>query len=185
MSAGEPANERRVRIADAALELLARNGARGLTHRAVDARLELANGSTSYYFRTRAALLLAAAERLHELDRQDVATISEDVSGVATLVERWLAPGARVRSLARMELLLTAARDPELAFMARARKGFVDRIVRAQPGAEAKEARIAATALIALVDGLVLHGLVTGTLNRRDALHMLERLRTGAPLPPH
>jgi DNA-binding transcriptional regulator YbjK len=182
-----PANERRVRIADAALELLASEGARGLTHRGVDARLRLPGGSTSYYFRTRAALLLAAAERLLELDMADVAQLPTDAANAtraATLVQRWLLPESRTRSLARMELLLAAARDPELEFMARARNGFIDRVVGATRGAEADEARVAATALIALVDGLTLHGLVTGSLSRSAAQRMLERLRgpaSGAP----
>ncbi len=175
-----PASERRVRIADAALELLASEGARGLTHRAVDARLQLPGGSTSYYFRTRAALLLAAAERLLQLDTADLAQLPAKAANsarAATLVQRWLLPESRTRSIARMELLLAAARDPELEFMARARNGFVDRVVGATRGAEAEEARVAATALIALVDGLTLHGLVTGSLSRSAAQRMLERLR--------
>lgn len=173
-----PANERRARIADAALDLLAGEGARGLTHRAVDARLRLPDGSTSYYFRTRAALLLAAAERLVELDTADLARLPAGVTGVATLVERWLLPQSRARSLARMELLLAAGRDPGLKFMARARSGFIDCVVGAQGGAQAKEARVAATALVALVDGLTLHGLVAGPLSRSAAQRMLERLRS-------
>ncbi|HEX4108266.1 MAG TPA: TetR family transcriptional regulator, partial [Solirubrobacteraceae bacterium] len=62
---------RRTAIGQAAVEVLARHGSRGLTHRAVDRELGLAPGSTSAYFRTRAALLGAAAEQLAELDRDD------------------------------------------------------------------------------------------------------------------
>jgi DNA-binding transcriptional regulator YbjK len=178
-------DERRTRIADAALELLAREGARGLTHRAVDAELQLPNGSTSYYCRTRSALLMAAAERLLELDTADLARVSEDTAGIASLLERWLSPAGRMRSLARMELLLTAARDPELAFMARARENFIDHAVAAHrsnaTGPEREAARLTATALIALVDGLTLHGLVTGDLTRSAARRMLERLRHNPP----
>ena len=127
-------DERRTRIADAALTLLAREGARGLTHRAVDVELQLPSGSTSYYCRTRSALLLTAAERLLELDTADMTRVSEDRAGVASLLDRWLSPAGRMRSLARMELLLAAARDPELGFMARARERFIDRAVAAQRG---------------------------------------------------
>jgi len=181
-------DERRVRIADAALALLAREGARGLTHRAVDAQLKLPNGSTSYYYRTRSALLLAAAERLIALDTADLERISDDAAGVAGLLDRWLMPDGRMRSLARMELLLAAARDPELAFMVQARERFIDLAVQAQRGAHAhakerEEARLTAMALIALVDGLTLHGLVTGTLSRTAAQRMLEKLRH-APAQP-
>ena len=61
-------DERRVLIADAAIETLARAGSRGLTHRAVDRTAGLPLGSTSYYLRTRADLLRAAVDRLAELD---------------------------------------------------------------------------------------------------------------------
>jgi DNA-binding transcriptional regulator YbjK len=172
--------QRRARIADAALRLLAREGARGLTHRAVDAELQLPSGSTSYYFRTRAALLAAAAERMLELDMRDLARISADSAGVSQLLERWLAPEGRERSMARMELLLAAARDPELGVMASARERFIDHAVAGQRGAAAHEARATATALVALVDGLTLHGLVTGELSRSAAKRMFERLMAPA-----
>ncbi|MBE1488113.1 TetR/AcrR family transcriptional regulator [Plantactinospora soyae] len=59
-------------ITDAAIELLAELGMRGLTHRAVDARAGLPLGSTSAYFRTRKALIEAVVRRLADLDRADL-----------------------------------------------------------------------------------------------------------------
>jgi AcrR family transcriptional regulator len=166
--------DRRVRIAEAALELLAREGARGLTHRAVDSELGLPAGSTSYYYSTRATLLLAAAQRLMELDVADIEAISPGREGVAELVERWLSPARRTRSLARLELLLSTARDPAFRFMKRSRQGFV---VRASGGRTTAKARTSGTALVAMADGLILHGLVTGDLRRGDATRALELLR--------
>jgi len=58
-----PAAERRERIADAVISVLAERGSRGLTHRAVDEVAGLPTDSTSYYFRTRAELLAAAVPR--------------------------------------------------------------------------------------------------------------------------
>ena len=55
-------------VADAAVTVLARDGLRGLTHRAVDAEAGLPGGSTSNCFRSRAALLEAVVARLEELD---------------------------------------------------------------------------------------------------------------------
>jgi DNA-binding transcriptional regulator YbjK len=165
--------DRRVRIAEAALELLAREGARGLTHRAVDSELGLPAGSTSYYYSTRATLLLAAAQRLTELDMADIAAIRDGREGVAELVERWLSPARRTRSMARLELLLSTARDPAFRFMRRARQGFV---ARASGGRTTAAARTSGTALVAMADGLVLHGLVTGDLRRGDATRALELL---------
>lgn len=56
--------DRRPLIADHAISVLARGGARALTHQAVDRDAGLATGSTSYYFRTREALVSAAVERI-------------------------------------------------------------------------------------------------------------------------
>jgi AcrR family transcriptional regulator len=60
--------ERREAIADAAIHLVATRGLRGLTHRAVDAEAGLPPGSTSYYLRTRDALLTACVERMVQRD---------------------------------------------------------------------------------------------------------------------
>ncbi|WOC14378.1 TetR/AcrR family transcriptional regulator [Gordonia sp. MP11Mi] len=58
------APDRRTQIADAALDLAARGGNRAVTHSGVDGLLDLPKGSTSYYFRTRRALLDAALAHL-------------------------------------------------------------------------------------------------------------------------
>jgi DNA-binding transcriptional regulator YbjK len=121
---------RRALIADAAISTLARDGMRGLTHRAVDRTAGLPEGSASYYFRTRQALLQAAVERLAELTTTDMlasaalvdsAAVSpppgQELSAfgalTAALVESWLTAG-RERQLARYELSLEATRRPEL-----------------------------------------------------------------------
>ena len=121
---------RRALIADAAISTLARDGMRGLTHRAVDRAAGLPEGSASYYFRTRQALLQATVERLAELTSTDMlasaalvdsAAVSpppgQELSAfgalTAALVESWLTAG-RERQLARYELSLEATRRPEL-----------------------------------------------------------------------
>jgi DNA-binding transcriptional regulator YbjK len=58
-----PNQQRRDRLADTAIGVLAERGSRGLTHRAVDAAAEVPPGTTSRYFRTRDALLAGAVER--------------------------------------------------------------------------------------------------------------------------
>jgi DNA-binding transcriptional regulator YbjK len=115
---------RRADIADAAIRTLARDGMRGLTHRAVDRAAGLPEGSASYYFRTRQALLQATVERLAELDSTDLRDSTgipalpgldlDAFTGAATgIVESWLTTG-RERQLARYELALEATRRPEL-----------------------------------------------------------------------
>ncbi|MDP5225966.1 MULTISPECIES: hypothetical protein [Arthrobacter] len=63
-------DDRRTLICRAAIEILADGGLRSLTHHGIDRRLGLALGSTSYYFRTRHALLMATAAWLAEDSRQ-------------------------------------------------------------------------------------------------------------------
>ncbi len=61
--------DRRTEILDAALRVLAEHGMRGLTHRGVDAAAGIAPGSTSYYFRSRSALVEGCVARLVEIDQ--------------------------------------------------------------------------------------------------------------------
>lgn len=65
-----PRPGRRPAICDAAIELAATGGTHAVTHQGVDRRLDLPRGSTSYYYRTREALVGAAAERLVERSRE-------------------------------------------------------------------------------------------------------------------
>ena len=66
--------DRRTAIADSAIDIVAEQGIRALTHRAVDARLDLPAGSASYYFRTKRALLEAVVDRLTEVSRRNFET---------------------------------------------------------------------------------------------------------------
>ena len=60
--------DRRTRLLDAALTVVADKGMKGLTHRAVDAAAQLPQGTTSNYYRNRAALVEAVLDRLEQLD---------------------------------------------------------------------------------------------------------------------
>lgn len=57
---------RRAALADAGIAVLAAHGARGLTHRAVDAAADVPVGTASNYFRTRRALIDALVTRIGE-----------------------------------------------------------------------------------------------------------------------
>ncbi len=67
-------------IADSAIEVVARDGIRALTHRAVDSEAGLPSGSTSYYCRTRAQLVSLTVDRVISLLRGFV-----EVSGIQEL----------------------------------------------------------------------------------------------------
>ena len=113
-------------LCDAAIQLLADEGAKGLSHPKVDSFAGVPNGSTSFYFRTRSALLRATAERLAELDLVDLMSVagpvdlddsfvSTDASRLATMVMLSACEPRLSRTKARFELMLQANRDPALA----------------------------------------------------------------------
>ncbi|MFJ3960663.1 TetR/AcrR family transcriptional regulator [Streptomyces sp. NPDC090036] len=68
--------DRRDRLRDAAIAVLAEAGGRGLTHRAVDAAAGVPTGTAKNYFPTRDALLRGAAERCEEQYRALAATLA-------------------------------------------------------------------------------------------------------------
>ncbi|SDK32638.1 transcriptional regulator, TetR family [Lentzea albidocapillata subsp. violacea] len=102
---------RRDLITDAAIQLVAEQGMRGLTHRAVDRRAGLPEGSTSAYFRTRKALIEGFVERL--ADQERFVPDPDDVAGsIARTLDSWLVE--RNRTLARYSAMLEATHHPEL-----------------------------------------------------------------------
>ncbi|MDY0811440.1 TetR/AcrR family transcriptional regulator [Kitasatospora purpeofusca] len=115
---------RRDQLRDAAAAVLAEQGGRGLTHRAVDMAAGVPQGSTKNYFPTRDALLGAVAERCAELYRELAAELGADGAGpsdregLVALIRALLAnvagPG-RTRMLAYLELQAEAARKPWLS----------------------------------------------------------------------
>jgi hypothetical protein len=106
--------ERLRQIGDAAIEVLAQNGPRGLTHRAVDRHLALPSSSTSYYCKTRKALMDLAAETILLQDWEDFQRFTSidglDLEGLLTHLG---SPDCRSRMLARFEFYIEGARDPE------------------------------------------------------------------------
>jgi DNA-binding transcriptional regulator YbjK len=121
-----PNTVRRRQLVDAAIELIARDGLHGLTHRALDRQAGVPAGTTSNYFATRDALLIAAMERVWELHHDDMerqspapptrrrATLADAVELItASLVEA--ATTHRHRYIAIYELQSEMRRRPELA----------------------------------------------------------------------
>src|ERR1700744_2363302 len=113
------AEQRRRDLCDAAIALLAADGARGLTHLRVDRHAGFADGTTSFYYQTRAALLRAAMDRVIQLD---VAEFPPALNGtgdggvyslLSTLAAQPMRTGVepeRSRARARFELMMIASR---------------------------------------------------------------------------
>ncbi|MFJ2932244.1 TetR/AcrR family transcriptional regulator [Streptomyces sp. NPDC087219] len=173
------------RIGDAALDLLVERGMRGLTHRAVDERAGLPQGSTSNHARTRQALLETAVRRQVQLESQvltpdelpgaagpgetegarDGAPYGAPVGapiGTDTLVDalslalhRYLTDH-RALLVSRYELALEATRRPELrAFFDAAGSVFHGPLVAMTAAAGSSEPERHALSLIAWCEGLM------------------------------
>ncbi|KQY59858.1 TetR family transcriptional regulator [Aeromicrobium sp. Root495] len=116
-------DDRRRDLADAGLAVLAREGARGLTHRAVDREAGVPTGTASNYFRRREALVGALVERIGQRLAPDPRTLDELGSQqpsrtlfaeyIRDIVRRLTAE--KEVTLALFELRLEAARRPEVA----------------------------------------------------------------------
>ncbi|MFD6273033.1 TetR/AcrR family transcriptional regulator [Nocardia asteroides] len=114
--------DRRTRIVTGAIDLIATSGIRALTHRALDTGLALPQGSTSYYFRTRQALIAAVAEGITARSRADFAAAqatgaAPDAESAATGIAHWLdqlLAHRRNELIARHALLIEVLSDPEL-----------------------------------------------------------------------
>jgi DNA-binding transcriptional regulator YbjK len=161
----------------AALHVVAEQGLRGLTHRAVDREAGLPEGSCSAYLRTRKALVAALTSYVAGSLTADVEKLAADLSTcqleddqaidtVTSFFMRWL--DERELLLARMELSLESSRDPELAeiLVSNRRRliGLVETILAAR-GKAHSGAR--AETLVASFDGILFGALPRPEGSRR------------------
>jgi DNA-binding transcriptional regulator YbjK len=178
------ASDRRTLLADAALDVLADEGVRGLTHRAVDRKAAMPPGTTSAYFRTRAALLTGLVTRLVQLDQAELQTMAEElpplrtveelVDGMVLLARQRLTGEGRRRSLARYACAVESVRDRELREILVPRENAGRDAVRlflAAHGVTDVENR--SHILLTCIDGLVFDRLVSGGEVPREALEGL------------
>ncbi|MFC6089789.1 TetR/AcrR family transcriptional regulator [Saccharothrix lopnurensis] len=114
-------DNRRELLCDCAISVLAAEGGRGLTHRAVDRAAEVPEGTTKNYFPTRESLLEAAAGRMTRLHAEAVGRLRDTTPrGITPTEVARLYPGLLHRAvredptqlLAMVELYLEAVRRP-------------------------------------------------------------------------
>uniref|UniRef100_UPI0030F3CA2A TetR/AcrR family transcriptional regulator n=1 Tax=Nocardioides sp. GXZ039 TaxID=3136018 RepID=UPI0030F3CA2A len=116
-------DERRSALADAGIRVLAEEGARGLTHRAVDAAARTPRGTASNYFPSRDDLISALVDRIGERLTPELgaapaagATAPDKALFAAYLRDVVVRLGADPHvALALFELRLEAARRPAVA----------------------------------------------------------------------
>ena len=111
------------RLAAAGLAVLAAEGMRGLTHRAVDRAAAVPQGTCSNYFRTRDELIIALGRRIFDRLTPDDEYLRDRATGPATR-DQWVrlmvelfdrARAEPALHLALLELRLEATRRPDLA----------------------------------------------------------------------
>jgi DNA-binding transcriptional regulator YbjK len=153
----------RTRALDAAIDLLATEGLRALTHGRVDERAGIPRGSTSNYFRTRAALLGGVVRTIVERELPQIgvafapASASELVDAMCDLFE-YTTGANRVLTTARLVLFVEASHDATLREeLTRGRAAIDSTLVPALTRLGAKDATAAAAALAACSEGLILH----------------------------
>ncbi|MFI9007322.1 TetR/AcrR family transcriptional regulator [Actinosynnema sp. NPDC053489] len=160
---------RRVALVNAAIEVLAREGARGLTFRAVDQEAEVPNGTASNYFASRDDLLRQVGEHVHVRLSPDARRLAEVAAGppdrsvavrlLQELLEQRLQVD-RTGYLALLELRLEATRRPELqAALTRTISESLERNVRFHLDAGLPGDRTTAVSLYLALSGLVVERL--------------------------
>ncbi|MEU9663024.1 TetR/AcrR family transcriptional regulator [Streptomyces chartreusis] len=164
--AGNP--ERRAALVDAGVEVLAREGARGLTFRAVDAEAGVPVGTASNYFTGRDDLLRQIDTRLHVRLAPDPEVIAgllarpKDRSLVTAFMHDLMARASRDRTgyLALLEMRLEASRHPELrSSFTKSVRGDLDEAIEFHRGAGLPGGDEVVTVLYLAMLGLLLEHL--------------------------
>ncbi|WP_405911912.1 TetR family transcriptional regulator C-terminal domain-containing protein [Streptomyces sp. NBC_00963] len=176
--------DRRTVLADAAIGVLADEGMRGLTHRAVERAAGLPPGTTSAYFRSRKALLTALVSRLVELDQAELQAAGEAAQmprdageladAIAVFAAGRLGGEGRRRSLARYACAVEGVRHPELREILVPHENAARDAVRAFLAAQGvADAEGRTLTLLACVDGLIFDRLVGGGTVPREEIRGL------------
>lgn len=154
---------RRTLICDAALDLAAAGGNHALTHQGIDAHLGLARGSTSYYYRTRSALVSAAVAHLAETSRGHFLEAlapgppgnTEDAARLIAHQLETLLTDRRRDVLARYALVTDAAGDDELRVALASCLFSIPAATELMSVLGASDPVVAAHDLVSLLEGLV------------------------------
>lgn len=182
-------NHRRSFLADAGIRVLAESGARGLTHRAVDAAAGTPRGTASNYFPSRDDLIAALVDRLSERLTPEPAGVGARLSLTPTRevfaaylhdVVRRLSADPHV-SIALFELRLEASRRPAVAEVLRAwRQSAFEDDVAFNERAGLPGGRTEIALLHFAIDGLMLDRLTvaldTGLTTDEVVNQLVERL---------
>ncbi len=160
--------DRRTRILDAALDVLAESGAAEATHRRIAARADVPLGSLTYHFAGLAELRAEAFARYVELQSAEFERVFEGVETSERFIDALVefvhgGPGRRRSALLGFELHLAALRDPELRALTQRWTDHSRLILSRFTTPEA------AARLDALLEGLIMHELLATVPQPREA----------------
>ncbi|MFF3392637.1 TetR/AcrR family transcriptional regulator [Streptomyces sp. NPDC002669] len=176
---------RRAALLDAAIEVLAREGSRGLTLRAVDAGAGVPVGTSSNYFANRAELLRQIMERTTERLTPDPEALAETMKApkspelVALLLrqvhERMEAD--RSSYLAMMELRMEGVRRPELgAELNKRLRSTLEDNIRFHEEAGLPGDRVAVILMYLAVHGMIVDDLMVPDVLAGSAGELIDEL---------
>lgn len=179
--------DRRTLLLDTAITVIADQGLRGLTHRAVQEAAGLPHGSVTYYFKTWDLLVLAVVDRMIEVEKERSAPAvhaflramatrpsEPDYEQIAELLGNWWT-ASRELLLARFELELAGAREPLIReAMARCGAEFRQLAEIVALSAGSRDAQFDAQVMTKLIDGLMLDFVVRPP---QDPRHLVAGLR--------
>lgn len=154
------------RALDAAVQLVAHGGLRALTHARVDERAGLPRGSTSNHFRSRAALLSGVVDWIIESEGSEVGVTFSEASA-ASFVDAlcdlfgYVTQSNRPMTTARLVLFMEASHDDALReAVSRGRASMESAMVGVVTRLGASDPAVAAAAVMACIEGLILHRIV-------------------------
>jgi AcrR family transcriptional regulator len=175
------------RALDAAIELLGTEGLRAMTHGRVDERAGLPKGSTSNYFRTRAALLSGVVDWIAEREISEMLTPA-DPATPAELIDllcwgmAYTTGANRTLTTARHVLFLEASHNADLrTALNRGRSLMETWTVSVLTRLGVSDPPSAAAALAAASEGIILHRIARG--DESDPRPVFDMIMRGAMEP--
>ncbi len=169
-----PANDRRLLLLDATLQLIASGGPDAVSHRAVAELADVSLGSTTYWFASRQDMMREALEHFALVEME---SLRERLAGVLgrrlsrrALVDQFTAHlvsqlgESRWRTAAQYALLTEAARDPELERVCREWTAAWElALTEVFTSLRTRSPELEARMFLAMLDGLLINELATPT----------------------